>query len=32
MMTALPFASVDDLQARLRDEAYLAEGGLSTAI
>jgi MoxR-like ATPase len=32
MMTALPFASVDDLQARLRDEAYLADRGLSTAI
>ncbi len=31
-MPDLPFTSVDDLQAALRDEAYLADRGLSTAI
>src|SRR5216117_3969313 len=31
-MPDLPFTSVDDLQASLRDEAYLADRGLTTAI
>jgi MoxR-like ATPase len=31
-MAGLPFASVEELQGRLRDEAYLADRGLSTAI
>jgi MoxR-like ATPase len=31
-MSDLPFSSVDDLQASLRDEAYLADRGLTTAI
>jgi len=31
-VTDLPFASVDELQARLREHAYLADRGLATAI
>ena len=32
MTTGLPFASVDELQAQLRDQSYLADRGLTTAI